>query len=1057
MIMKLFHAHHNESKQVIRDHFQAAIQFLKKTALIKNGEKIHAADLPMYLMIGPSFSGKTTLLRQSELRFILEKTTTDSENIYTTNRYDWWVTSDFAIIDTPGQHFNATAEETAQPYRCFLKTMGTYKKQIQGIFLVLELGSIWQTNTAPLIQQIQRQLRLLIRTLKSPLPIQIIFNQCDVLPGFKEFFDEYGKEERWQVWGFQTTPDKRGKTPNFLDQYPKNFTQLLYRLNSQLLWKLQYEKDSMKSALISQFPSQVLQIRSHLTPFLKALCTPTKKMRFDWRGVFFTSATQKAPPKPVKTLKETEEHLAHNHFLIASQPYKHRGFFIHNLFDHLPVPFTPKTSHRFPIWIKGLAYAFAIGITSFAASHLLVNFNEQTKLINTAQQTLMAYQLSTHTPENPKSTSFENTILLLNTLRRAQYTLNQQSTRFQTPLFKTLSTKDMVKETHTAYRNALEKVLLPQIAEKFTRSIRQVTEAPVNKSETHLRTLYRALQGYLRLQQLNQANTDDIIYSLHESAPDMSIRTLHTISAYLRQAVELHVKLIEPNLAIIQRARHQLTVFPKTTLAKIILETMLPNNQPLELNLENNAAAKSVFTLASPHITILSLYTQDHFNQIYPVMLRASAQAALLGNDVIGRLKTNTNDATALEKSLQTLQAQVEKEYLTHYGAAWTDFLDNIQMVNFTQLDKLNEAIGILGSGQSPLLQLFDILQTQLVKPVSTQSEELQALYTFHHQQPGSKTATPQTLLAALVKLHDYLNQITTQKNTGEAALALTQLRFQNQGREDALAHLFEEIPLYPEPIRSWLNSLATNTWQLMLFEAQTYINNEWQQKILPKYYAQLDNRFPLRTLASNDITLESFQSFFSPDGIVEQFFNNHLAPFVDVHSTHWRLKTVDGGTLQLPNSTLNFFKKAAQLRNLYYGHFHQKIAIPFKIQFGKASENLDHAALTMGKQKLIHQPGTNLSQTTTTFIWPDNKQTAEMIFYHRDGIHYERLKTEGPWSWFKLLASTQIHRDNQANQYRGTFKKDDYSLAFNLTAINKHQNPFDLKRFTDIQFPKEI
>src|SRR6185437_399107 len=68
------------------------------------GKNIHLNQLPWLLMIGPKSCGKTTLLANAPIPFILSKQFKPDtpKIILPSDNCDWWVTRDLVLVDIPG-------------------------------------------------------------------------------------------------------------------------------------------------------------------------------------------------------------------------------------------------------------------------------------------------------------------------------------------------------------------------------------------------------------------------------------------------------------------------------------------------------------------------------------------------------------------------------------------------------------------------------------------------------------------------------------------------------------------------------------------------------------------------------------------------------------------------------------------------------------------------------------------------------------------------------------------------------------------------------------------
>ena len=108
--------------------------------------------------------------------------------------------------------------------------------------------------------------------------------QCDLIPGFTEFFSDLDSKERQQNFGVSTESTEFIKIPKVLE---KQFDLLIKRLSDRLLWRLHHETNLLNRNRMSNFPLE-MEIRCNiLQQFLSAL--PWNN-NLHLSGVYFTSS-----------------------------------------------------------------------------------------------------------------------------------------------------------------------------------------------------------------------------------------------------------------------------------------------------------------------------------------------------------------------------------------------------------------------------------------------------------------------------------------------------------------------------------------------------------------------------------------------------------------------------------------------------------------------------------------------------------------------------------------------------------------------------------------------
>lgn len=283
--------------QLLENRVQGAVNFLRRTRIAKNGQQLALNHLPWYLLVGAPGSGKTTMLANSKIRFILDKQFKD-ENIRAiphSETCDWWVTRDMVLVDVPGAYVTANSKRQSLTNRLWLSFLELIKR-IRGNYGLS--GVVLTFSVADMMDRQRRDaylsdLRGSIAALKDKfgheLPFYMAITKSDLLPGFMDFFGECSVEELAQAWGVPLPAMSAGDM--LPEIFAKRFDALIHRLNQQLLLRLHQERNSYSRIYIKDFPLQLERLKECLVEVLKVL---TLKESFNLQGVYLTSGVQGA-------------------------------------------------------------------------------------------------------------------------------------------------------------------------------------------------------------------------------------------------------------------------------------------------------------------------------------------------------------------------------------------------------------------------------------------------------------------------------------------------------------------------------------------------------------------------------------------------------------------------------------------------------------------------------------------------------------------------------------------------------------------------------------------
>jgi hypothetical protein len=219
----------------VRQKFQKGLQEFKS-----RGKNIY--KLPWYVIIGESGSGKTEAIRHSGIDFPpgLQDELQGSGG---TVNMDWWFTNRAIILDTAGSMiFNQSRAGEAPEWREFLRLLKRARPHcpINGLFLVLSVESFIRDSAETIkdkASHLAQQLDLIQRTLDVRFPVYLLVTKCDLLIGFREFFDSIDDPLlQHQMFGWSNPePLDAHFRPDLVEQHLKSVAERLRRRRLALL------------------------------------------------------------------------------------------------------------------------------------------------------------------------------------------------------------------------------------------------------------------------------------------------------------------------------------------------------------------------------------------------------------------------------------------------------------------------------------------------------------------------------------------------------------------------------------------------------------------------------------------------------------------------------------------------------------------------------------------------------------------------------------------------------------------------------------------------------
>ncbi|HEY2342442.1 MAG TPA: type VI secretion protein IcmF/TssM N-terminal domain-containing protein, partial [Chthoniobacteraceae bacterium] len=248
-------------------------------------------------------AGKTEAIRHSEVGFP-PGMQDEFQGVGGTINMNWWFTNHAVMLDTAGRlMFEEVKPGETSEWREFLQLLRRNRPDcpINGLLLVIPADSLIRDTTDSISSKagkIAQQLDVIQRTLDVRFPVFVLITKCDLLSGFREFFEGLNDpHSQHQMIGW-TNPEPRDAVfqPNRVVEFLQTVIDRVRKRRLGLLRDPVPEKDGAKridevDALFS-LPHSLSLIGPRLRSYLETIFVAgewSAKPLF-LRGIYFTSA-----------------------------------------------------------------------------------------------------------------------------------------------------------------------------------------------------------------------------------------------------------------------------------------------------------------------------------------------------------------------------------------------------------------------------------------------------------------------------------------------------------------------------------------------------------------------------------------------------------------------------------------------------------------------------------------------------------------------------------------------------------------------------------------------
>ena len=1063
-----------EEVKLLKSRFDDVLARLKKTSFQRGFGKEFLYELPWYVIIGPPGAGKTTLLENSGLEFPAEDLSKQKKvaGVGGTRHCDWWFSNQAVLIDTAGRYTtqDSYAEVDSGAWLGFLDLLKKHRRRrpLNGIIVAVSIEELIHRNEQQRERHaiaIRERIQELYSRTGTKFPIYFLFTKCDLIAGFSEYFDDLNKDQRTQVWG--STFQDSGKEAQNLPQYENAYEALLEQINQRVLSRLSYERDLNRRGAIYNFPQQLATLKPVLLEFIDRTFAPSRYETAPWlRGIYFTSGTQEGSP-----IDRVMGALSHNFGIHAQSQAAFKGhpksYFITRLLQDVVFKEAELSSanvnyERKRLWLQRGAYATAAVTTLAVTVAWTASFSRNELEINKLNNRIDKYQQTSQELGESRDLSELGTALDY----AQDLTKVFADTNAQTPWLMGMGLYQGLKlgnAAEQAYHRALHQWLLPHIKSRIERAISKTSDPE---------QMRRLLNLYVMLADpttLKQKRFKPWVVNDWNQLLLADTSTKNKLVQHLDVLMQTQLPAMQLTAAVQERAQRIVCEIPLHNQIYDSLSQLAENMGLSPFSLNNlSREVQRTFNTGEKAISIAGFYTYDGFHKVLEKEGLNTAQTTIEENR---RVCAHKEKELAKADAEQLLRG-VREQYFKDYVDLWQDYVNALKLNNIRDLAHASDTLLILSAHNSPVLELLNELVRHtlmddsrlnslidkfadkvdmLNQPADPIEHAFQSLHKLK-QSHDDKPPMADTLIGQLVALQGLAAELAEASNREEAAFDMAKSRITTTPK-DVIREMRTTARKLPAPFNELMTSAATQTWGTVLAAARSHINSAWQSTVLEEYSRRLENRYPLSTSSSQQMTLQDFGRFFGKDGSIDQFISVYLSPFIDTR--RWRLRTQDDRKLALSNAAIKQLKRASRIKETYFQDNTQQPLVKFSMKPVFLDADVKRFTLDLSGQQINYRHG---PARTSAMEWPGELSEDGYVraVFERVGAGSFSITKDGPWAWFKLLDASTVDRLRSRDKLMVTFETAGLKARYQLVASSV-ANPFSNNELRKFRCPRQL
>ena len=1104
-------------QQILDTRFNEAVATLKQMKLHAAGKKpgwrdwlsisggSYLYDLPWYVFIGAPGAGKTTALVNSGLSFPLaEKFGPGAiRGVGGTRNCDWWFTDEAVLIDTAGRYTTQDSHQS-EDKNAWEGFLGLLKKvrprrPLNGVFLTVSVGDLLSQGPearSQLAASIRARLLELDGKLTTRLPVYVLVTKSDLLYGFTDYFDDLGKEQRAQVFGFTLPPEENQQVDEkgLSTAFQREFALLHHRVNDGLIARMQRETDGTRRAAIFGFPAQFGSIGPLLSDLLDQVFTGSRFTQPPWvRGVYFTSGTQEGSPID-RVMGSLSRSFGIERAMLAPQKSSGRSYFLTTLLREVVFPEQrlagadvklERRRHTLRFAAVAAMTLLTVGLLAAWGYSTLRNMDYLKSVearVDPAKQNLAALPARV-----------QNLVEVAPVLQNLRDIWRTPENRLgDEPLAMTLGLYQGDKLDAAAmlvHQRALNEAFLPQIAKRLEDQLRTA-------QKDNLEYTYEALKSYLMLYQpehfdpeaLKAWITLDWSRSLDRGIPEDQRKQLEDqLDVLIAQGPPRSPLKVDENL--VRSVRAVLASYPleQRVFSRLKRQRASRDIPAFSVAQATGPSGPLVFErISGKPLTegVPGMFTYDGYHKRFQnevvvlTGLLAQEDPWVLGQD------RSTADRLRDAAALGELTDRVRRLYLAEYVKQWEALLADVRLIRVTGLDKNIETARILSGVDSPLANFLRavVKQTTLIPAadankdvVSKASETVRntrkGLEDLFGGDPGRQVAAGKRIESIVDDRFESLRRLVTAGGPNQPAPIDDALKLFNEvyvylnavdtavkGRTspppgDVAGKLKSDAGRLPEPVRSMIENLS----QTGATQAQVAERGNLSQDLRPvaEFCARaIAGRYPFVQSSKRDVLPEDFGQMFGAGGLMDDFFQKRLAALVDTSTRPWRYKPVaERGAIT--TQALAQFERAARIKEIFFrgGGRGPSMRLDFKPVEMDAS--ITQFILDVDGQLVKYAHGPVVPMAVQ---WPGPKGSNQVRVQVSppSATGSSGSAVDGPWALFRTLDDGQLEAGDAPEKFFITFQVGNRRTRFEVTT-NSVQHPIRLKELREFSCPEGL
>ena len=587
------------------------------------------------------------------------------------------------------------------------------------------------------------------------------------------------------------------------------------------------------------------------------------------------------------------------------------------------------------------------------------------------------------------------------------------------------------------YQRHLSKTFMPEL-------FNQVQKVLIAQTQGGTGDIYLTLKVYLQLARPERRNAQDLVRWIDQNWAALTAGQLVDAD---KESVLTHARALfqVPNLpatpedaSMVQAARAKASQVPSVTrvLQHIRDQGLPPQVNDISLSRAAGLSAAMALRMRSDlpltDTAVSGWYTRAGFLDVFKPRLSPSSRAVLEEESWVLRDQSLSGNSFEIEKAVEKLADATRRQFLQDYIKRWQTFLNDVTVRSFTGLDDAAQLAGQFVDPQSPLALLIKFAGRETTLTGNYQGDVDSWIDRQKHNLEKSRRAVvgeiagehyrAKLLPEHIVEDHfQSLRGLATQLSDPNAAVnnnpmsRLFDPLYKQLGLVNGAMQAGQVLPEYdaftrmrgvaarqPEPLRGVMLDLIDNGSSQTASKSASLLNKQASGAVRGFCDSGVVGRYPFQRSARSEVGVHDFERLFSDQGPMFTHFRDNLANYIDTSSSPWKSRRAEDGNLSLINgNVLRSFEAADQIRRIALDE-QGKLRVSSILRIVEMDPQLSEVVVDVGGQTLKYAHGVS---TPKRFDWTSSASNLMIRVQFRsvDG-RSEVVTFNGPWALFKFF-----------------------------------------------------